>query len=140
MLRLMGFLMSTLAAPEPPMIHDSARLAVHWMEDAAVVVTAAGEIDAANADGVGDQVIDAATRGKYLVFNLSEVEFFGTEGFSVLHRISVRCAKAGVTWVLVAGAAVSRVLRICDPEGGLPAVGSVDAAVAMMHGWARPAL
>ncbi len=46
--------------------------------------------------------------------------FFGTAGFSALHRINVVCSAAGVHWALVPGAAVSRLLRICDPDDTLP--------------------
>ena len=50
-----------------------------------------------------------------LALDLTGVDFFGTAGFSALHTLNVRCAGAGVEWVLVPSNAVSRLMRICDP-------------------------
>ncbi len=52
--------------------------------------------------------------------DLRGLEFFGTAGFSALHTINVRCAGAGVRWAVVPSKAVSRLLRICDPDNALP--------------------
>lgn len=94
-------------------------------------------MDAANAAKLGDYTLRVALESHYLVLDLSGVAFFGTEGFSTLHMLNVRCAKAGVRWSMVPSAAVSRVLRICDPGGGLPAAITVDAALAASQGEPR---
>ncbi len=94
------------------------------------IVSAYGEIDGTNASTLTDYALVKALHCRGLILDLSGLEFFGTEGFSALHRVSVCCARAGTGWVVVPGAAVCRLLRICDPHGSLPAVDTVDAALA----------
>jgi anti-anti-sigma factor len=101
------------------------------------VINVAGEIDAANAGRFGDYALSVSAQCRYLVLDLSGVEFFGTEGFSMLHMFNVRCAKAGVRWAMVPSVAVRRVLRICDPEGALSAAHTVEAALDLVHGEPR---
>ncbi|BBZ06710.1 hypothetical protein MDOR_08790 [Mycolicibacterium doricum] len=101
------------------------------------VVTAHGELDAVNAQPLADFALQRANHA--LVLDLSEVEFFGTAGFSALHTLNVRSG-ADIDWVLVPSTAVSRLLRICDPDGALPQSETVDAAVTALHGAPRPSL
>ena len=61
-----------------------------------------------------------------MIVNLHDVEFFGTAGFSALHTINVRCAGANVRWAVLPSRAVSRLLRICDPDNVLPLVESMS--------------
>jgi hypothetical protein len=68
-----------------------------------------------------------------LILDLGGLKFFGIEGFSTLHRISVCCARAGISWALVPSEAVFRVLRIGDPDGLLPAARTVVAAITIIH-------
>jgi len=96
------------------------------------IVSAHGDIDGANAHSLTDYAVVNAVRCRGIVLDLSGLEFFGTEGFLALHRISVCCARAGIGWVLVPGAAVARLLHICDPHGSLPAVGTVGTALAIL--------
>jgi anti-anti-sigma factor len=89
----------------------------------------AGEIDAANASDLSAYVeANLGDAGK-LILDLRELTFFGTQGFSVLHRINVTCSRRGVTLVVVSGSEVDRILRICDPAGGLPVARSLEAAI-----------
>ena len=95
-----------------------------------VVVTADGEVDAANALSLGKYVevdLESASR---LIVDLRGLEFFGVQGFSILHRINVMCSRHSVNWVVLAGTEVDRLLRVCDPDGGLPVANSMEAAVA----------
>ena len=69
-----------------------------------------------------------------LVLDLSGVDFFGTAGFSALHTVNVRCAGENVDWVLVPSRAVTRLLRICDPDSALPNCTSIDAALSALQG------
>jgi anti-anti-sigma factor len=88
-----------------------------------------GEIDAANASDLFAHVeANLGDAGK-LILDLRELTFFGTQGFSVLHRINVTCSRRGITLVVVSGPEVDRILRICDPAGGLPVARSLEAAV-----------
>ena len=97
-----------------------------------VLVAAFGEIDAASAGGLSERIEDHLTGYRQLVLDLSRLEFFGTAGYSVLHRVHRRCARAGVDWVLVPGPEVQRLLRVCDPDGMLPTAPNIVSAVAAL--------
>ena len=112
------------AIPSEPWENHSARFTAEW-DPSFVVITAHGELDASNADQLADYVQRCAAHSKSVIVNLSGLEFFGTAGFSALHTINVRCAGAGVHWAVVPGKAVSRLLRICDPDNALPVAESV---------------
>ena len=112
----------------------TARLASRRLRSSVVVVRAHGGIDAANADILTEYTLGHVLRCRGLILDLRGLDFFGTEGFSALHRVSVCCARAGIGWAVVPADAVSRVLRICDPQGLLPAVCTVDAAMATVQG------
>jgi anti-anti-sigma factor len=99
------------------------------------VISAHGEIDASNAGSLTDHAVAHVMRCRGLVLDLRDLDFFGTEGFSALHRVSVSCARVGTGWAMVPGGAVTRVLRICDPQGSLPTACTVDEAMAA---FARP--
>ena len=64
------------------------------------VITAHGELDAANAQEFVDYALRHAARINRLVLDLSGVEFFGTSGFSALHTLNVRCAGESIEWAL----------------------------------------
>jgi anti-anti-sigma factor len=108
----------------------TARLACRWPTSSVAVISAHGEIDASNAGSLTGHAVAHVMRCRRLVLDLRDLDFFGTEGFSALHRVSVSCARVGIGWVMVPGAAVTRVLRICDPQGSLPTTHTVEAAVA----------
>jgi anti-anti-sigma factor len=110
-----------------------ARLATHWMKSSVAIVSAHGDIDKTNAHILTEHSLASLPRCQGLILDLTRLEFFGAAGFSELHRISVGCACAGIYWALVPGAAVSVVLRVCDPDGFLPAVDTVSAALASVE-------
>lgn len=107
-----------------PWENHSARFTAEW-GPSFVVVTAHGELDASNANQLADYVQGCAAHSKSITVDLSGLEFFGTAGFSALHTINVRCAGADVRWAVVPSKAVSRLLRICDPDNALPLAESV---------------
>jgi anti-anti-sigma factor len=111
-----------------------ARMDAHWIESSVAIVSAHGDIDQTNARTLTEYSLARLVRCRGLILDLTRLEFFGAAGFSALHRISVSCARAGQDWALVPGAAVSLVLRICDPDGWLPAVNTVSAALASLQG------
>jgi anti-anti-sigma factor len=112
------------AIPLEPWENHTARFTAEW-GPSFVVITAYGELDASNASHLADYVQRCAAHCKPIILNLSGLEFFGTAGFSALHTINVRCAGADVRWAVVPGKAVSRLLRICDPDNTLPLVESM---------------
>jgi len=106
----------------------------HWTKSSVVIVSAHGDIDCTNAHTLTEYSLAHLVRCRGLILDLTRLEFFGAAGFSALHRISVRCASAGIDWALVPGAAVSLVLRICDTDGLLPAADTVSAVLASLNG------
>ena len=85
-----------------------------------------------NADALTEYTLGHLMRCRGLILDLRGLDFFGTDGFSALHRVSVCCARAGIAWAVVSGEAVSRVLRIVDPQGWLPTASTVEAAMAIV--------
>jgi anti-anti-sigma factor len=138
-----------LASSAPPVLaiftvctpgtRRSARLNTQRVKPPVTIICAHGEIDQANAHTLTEYSLAYLARRCGLILDLTRLEFFGAAGFSALHRISVGCADAGIDWTLVPGAAVSRLLRICDPDGLLPSVDSVSAALARLQGSAPDA-
>jgi anti-anti-sigma factor len=138
-----GITMNTPPAPFPlsngsflsrPWEDHIARLTSRRLRSSVAGIRAQGGIDASNADTLTEYTLGHLVCCRGLILDLIDLDFFGTEGFSALHRISVRCAGAGIGWALVSGQAVARVLRIGDPQGLLPATSTVEAAVAIVQG------
>jgi len=117
---------------------QTARLASRRLKSSVAVIKAHGGIDASNADALIDYTLGHLMRCRGLILDLRDLDFFGIEGFAALHRVSVCCARAGIGWAVLSGGAVSRVLRICDPQGLLPAAGTVEAAMATIRQHDRP--
>jgi anti-anti-sigma factor len=102
----------------------TAEFTARWGPSAGVI-TAHGELDAANADQLAEYVQRCVRYCRWLVVDLSGLDFIGTAGFSALHRINVVCSAADAHWAMVPSRAVSRLLAICDPDGALPITESV---------------
>lgn len=120
-----------IPADEPALSRERVRFTTTTSARASVmVVTADGEVDAANALSLSKHVEGELESISRLVVDLRGLEFFGVQGFSILHRINVMCSRHSVNWVVLAGTEVQRVLRVCDPDGGLPVANSMEAAVA----------
>ncbi len=97
--------------PESAVTCHAAHFATRWLHPSMVIVTAHGELDAANAQEFATYALRHADAVKRLVLDLTGVEFFGTAGFSALHTLNVRCAGDGVDWAMVPSRAVSRLLQ-----------------------------
>jgi anti-anti-sigma factor len=119
-------ILETDAVMPPTWENHSARFTAEWTPSR-VVITAHGELDASNASQLADYVESCSAHSASVIVDLSSLEFFGTAGFSALHLINVRCAAADLRWAVLPGKAVTRLLRICDPDNTLPLVHSVDA-------------
>jgi anti-anti-sigma factor len=116
-----------------PRERHNIRLAHRRLRSSVSIISAHGHIDASNADTLTEYVLGHLMDCGGLVFDLRGLHFFGTEGFFALHRVSVCCARAGMGWAVVPSEAVSRMLRIGDPQGLLPAASTVDAARAAVR-------
>ena len=112
---------------------STASFTTRWLQPSVAVITAIGELDASNAQELVDYALRDADRTRRLALDLTGVDFFGTAGFSALHTLNVRCAGAGVEWVLVPSTAVSRLLRICDPDSTLPFAATMSAALSQLQ-------
>ena len=113
-----------------PWLGHTARLEIRRLNSSVAVISAHGDIDASNAGTLAKYTLGHVTSCRRLILDLRGLDFFGAKGFSALHKVSAGCAHAGIGWALVPSAAVSRVLRICDPQGTLPAASTLDAALA----------
>jgi anti-anti-sigma factor len=116
-----------------PWESHTTRLANHRPGSPVAVISARGHIDASNADTLTEYTLGHLTGCRGLIVDLRGLDFFGTEGFSALHRVSVCCALPGIGWAVVPSEAVSRVLRIGDPQGLLPAASTLDEAMAIIQ-------
>jgi anti-anti-sigma factor len=105
---------------------------VRELSETTVLVAAIGEIDAANSAEFRAYIEDHLGGYQQLVLDLARLDFFGTDGFSALHAINVRCSRRGIDWMMVPGPEVSRVLRVCDPEGAVATATNIVSAVAAL--------
>ena len=121
---------------EPTDCH-TAHFATRWLQPETAVIPAQGELDAANAQEFVDYALRHAPRTDRLVLDLTGVEFFGTAGFSALHSVNVRCAAENIEWAMAPSSAVTRLLRICDPDSALPICDSVGTALSAVQGEPR---
>ena len=127
---------SSGALIEPTDCH-TAHFATRWLQPSIAVISAHGELDAANAQEFVDYALRHADHIDRLVLDLVGVDFFGTAGFSALHTLNVRCAAEKIEWALAPSRAVMRLLQICDPDSTLPICDSVQAALAAVQGEPR---
>ena len=140
--RTSGITMNARPNPSMPPVGDflsqpwdihTTRLAHRRLRSSVAVISARGHIDASNADTLTEYTLGHLTGCRGLIIDLRGLDFFGTDGFSALHRVSVCCAHPGIRWAVVPSGAVSRVLRIGDPQGLLPAASTVEAAMAIIQ-------
>jgi anti-anti-sigma factor len=117
-----------------PWESPTTRFAYRRLRSSVAVISAHGHIDASNADTLTEYTRGHLMRCRGLILDLRDLDFFGTDGFSTLHRVSVCCADPGIGWAVVPSEAVSRMLRIGDPQGLLPAANTVEAAMAIIQG------
>ena len=115
----------------------TAHFATRWPQPSVAVITAHGELDASNSHEFVDYALRHADHCQQLVLDLGGVVFFGTAGFSALHTVDVRCARAKIDWTLVPSWPVTRLLQICDPDSSLPINRTVDAALSALQGEPR---
>ena len=98
-------------------------------QSGATVITATGEIDASNIASFTNYTRHYLSGDRAIVIDLTGLDFLGAQGIPALLDIDARCGDGGVEWAVVPGRPVSRLLRICDQDGRLPAVASVDEAL-----------
>jgi anti-anti-sigma factor len=126
-----GFLAMSLAhhASRGTLRHGDAHFTARPIGSSISLHVVEGEIDASNASSLYDFVEQHLDATKRLILDLRALTFFGTQGFSALHRINVACSRHGVNLVVLPSDEVNRLLRICDPAGGLPVARSLQGAI-----------
>ena len=100
--------------------------------DRTVLLAVTGDIDAATASGLFDDLEMQVQGYRQVVLDLSGVEFVGAAGYSLLHRLHVHCTRASIDWVVVTGIEAQRLLRVCDPDGIFPTAANIVSAVAAL--------
>lgn len=108
---------------------EMAAYCTKWLAPSSAVLSVFGEIDAANWREFSDYVALHLPHVRELVLDLTGVEFFGTAAFSAVHTVGARATGEGIDWTVVPSRAVSRLLRICDPDAVLPIEESVASAL-----------
>ncbi|AFM16068.1 anti-anti-sigma regulatory factor (antagonist of anti-sigma factor) [Mycolicibacterium chubuense NBB4] len=111
----------------------SARFETRWPQPSTAVVSAKGELDAANGNEFVNYALRDPATTQWLIIDLSGLSFFGSAGFSALHTLNVQCAGNDIRWALVPSLAVDRLLRICDPDSTLPICVDVSTAMTTVH-------
>jgi anti-anti-sigma factor len=100
--------------------HSRATFSARMQPSSTLAVTVEGEVDATNSRAMAGYVETRLAGATCLELDLRLVDFFGTAGFAALHNINVICCQNGVSWVLLAGRQLRRLLVICNPDGSLP--------------------
>ncbi len=95
----------------------------------ATVVTIRGQVDAGNADQVGEHLRRFVLGDSPVVLDMSGVHRFGVPGLSLLATLDERCRAAGLEWVLVAGPVVTDVLGDDGTQARFPIAESVRQAL-----------
>jgi anti-anti-sigma factor len=132
-------------APSPPLMlstrlvyelgdPNSTLRATTDRRDAAVVISAGGEIDACNEDTWRHLVSEAAsvvTAPGHLVVDVSGLDFMGGCAFAALAEEAARCRRRGVDVRLVSyQPIVARIVDACGLSGVLHIYPTVDSAIA----------
>ncbi len=97
-----------------------------------VLIGVRGDVDATNRQALGRFVARHTRVSKQLILDLTGVDFFGSQGFTALYYVSVQCARRDVDWMVAGSRTVLRILRICDPDGELPLIADLEAALARL--------
>jgi anti-anti-sigma factor len=105
-----------------------ARYSTRLYFPARLIVTVEGEVDASNRRDLGRFVERQLRPTAQLLLDLRSVDFFGAQGFSALHYISVCCSRSDVDWAFVGSHAVTRLLTIVDPDHVLPLADDFESA------------
>ncbi|BBY27605.1 STAS domain-containing protein [Mycolicibacterium sediminis] len=95
----------------------------------ASVMTVSGFIDQTNVECLSDRARHCVIPEKAFVLDLTGVESFAKAGIALLDAIDDACFAAGVEWSLVAGEALTHILRVHAQDPDLPVAHSVPEAL-----------
>lgn len=111
---------------------DHGQFRVRELGATTVLVAVTGDVDAASAPTLFDRVQALLTGYHQVVLDLSGVTFFGTAGYSLLHRLETLATRTARDWVVVSGPEVQRLLQVCDPDRSFPIASNIVSAVATL--------
>ncbi len=121
---------------EPSWFRTAQMATLRLSGDVAIIATH-GELDAANTDEFVEYTLRQAAGSSHIVLDLTGIDFFGSAGFAALHSLKESCGAQDVDLTIVAGPAVRRLLRICDPDAALPVTLNAQTAVSAAQRGAR---
>ncbi|GAS91726.1 STAS domain-containing protein [Mycolicibacterium brisbanense] len=91
-------------------------------ENDCIILTATGEVDAANADVFVTSLTRFAAGPRAVIVDLRPMSFIGTLGLRGLQCFDDKCARSGTNWVLLAQPTIRRLLGIVCPDQPLHVV------------------
>ncbi|ORA27016.1 STAS domain-containing protein [Mycobacterium aquaticum] len=91
-------------------------------ESDCIILTATGEVDAANADTFVTSLTRFAAGPCAVIVDLRPMSFIGTLGLRGLQYFDDKCSRSGTTWVLLAQPTIRRLLGIVCPDQPLRVV------------------
>lgn len=109
-------------------VYGGAQLRAHCRH-LATVVTIRGEVDAGNAEGIGEHLRRFVLGESPVVLDMSEVHAFAAPVVSLLFTLDEQCRAAGLEWVLVASTAVTDALGDDGSRARFPVADSVRQAL-----------
>ena len=90
------------------------QLTTQWQDFDLAVVTVTGDLDASATEVLLDYALNKALLCSRLVLDLTDVDFFAVEGYTMLKTLECRCILADVALSLLTGPAVRRVIQVCE--------------------------
>ncbi|MCV7432962.1 STAS domain-containing protein [Mycolicibacterium bacteremicum] len=100
------------------------QMATQWQDLDLAIVTVSGDLDATTTDVLLDYALSKVVLCHRMVLDLTDVDFFACEGYSMLKTLECRCIMAEVALTVLTGPAVRRVLKVCEyaaRHDGMPA-------------------
>ncbi|HEX3286148.1 MAG TPA: STAS domain-containing protein [Mycobacterium sp.] len=95
----------------------------------ATVVTVNGDVNDANLDRIGAYAKRFILMEKPFVLDMTGVNSFSPECFSLLYTLDEACDRAGVEWSVIASQQVMRTLRLSGERETFPTMESVAEAL-----------
>lgn len=136
----MSILHNFPASPPPDGLGHGLALVRSETSSRLTVVSITGELDASNVEQVGRQVRGVITGERQALLDLSGLDFLSVDGLRLLWALGDVCAEAGVHWTVVASHPVRRLLTVADPDGKVPAVDCMVAALDRLRSAGRTSL
>ena len=109
---------------------ELAQVNVEWQEGVAVA-RVTGEIDLSNAEDIFSRLALAVQKARFVLLDLSEIQFIASAGIHALFDLSKACVDAGghMSLVVQDGSPIHNVLLLTDVPRAIGVHHSIEAAV-----------